>query len=236
MTLSDTWTRPLAGRTSPSACTPGMPATRLAHGRGDRLRVLERARRELDVERDQQRPRSDQDAACSRVEARRTERRRDLAHVEASLQLCRAPSSKERRSSSLTDRSVKEDGQPEIVGHPPTECDRRGARERHPIRSERHDRDDVRGADTRMDPVVAAQIDQLGRPGDAVQQAFDDVLLLGDDGEHRAVVIRVRMDVEHAPAAPKRLRDGFDHRRVAALRDVRYGFEERHGSTLGGSG
>ena len=64
ITLTETWTRPLPGRSSPSACTPGRPPLEAAHRRGDRLRVLEAARRELDVERDQQPPGADQHAAC----------------------------------------------------------------------------------------------------------------------------------------------------------------------------
>ena len=62
-------------------------------------------------------------------------------------------------------------------------------------------------------------------------ERVDELALVADEREDRPVVVGVRVDVEQLRALRERPADLLDHRGVAALREVRYGFErQRHSS------
>ena len=85
----------------------------------------------------------------------------------------------------------------------------RGARPLEVAGLERHDRDDVGGADPRVGTVVQAQVDPLDRRRDPCEQRVGQLLLAPDEREDRAVVVDVGVDVEQPrvrPRAPSRSR------------------------------
>ena len=76
-----------------------------------------------------------------------------------------------------------------------------------------------------MRPFVPAQVDAVARARDPREQSLDDVLVLSDEGEDRAVVIDVGVDVEELRPAGERLCEGVDRRLLPTLREVRNRFE-----------
>ena len=151
---------PRAGQEQTERLYAAHASARLAHGGRDRLRVLERARPELEVERDQELPRADDDAAGARVEPRRAEVRPHLARVEPALKLGGPAPTKERGPVPVTARAVEEDREAELVPDPPPELVGDVDRPIEPCAAERDDRDDVRSADAGVDAVVLPQVDQ----------------------------------------------------------------------------
>ena len=85
-----------------------------------------------------------------------------------------------------------------------------------------------------MSPVVAAKIDALARACDPGQQRLDELIVLGDEREDRAVVIGVGVDVEQLGVLTSAVGQGVDRGLVASLREVRHRFERQpHARTLG---
>ena len=148
------------------------------------------------------------------------------------LQLHRAAAAEERRPHAVRARAVEEHRQPELCSDPLAEQPRGLERLLHPTGTERHERDDVRRADPRVDAVVRPQVDELGGARNAEQERLDELCLVGDERVDGAVVVGVGVDVEQARLPGERLADGRDDRAVAPLGDVRHGFEQSHGSTL----
>ena len=80
-----------------------------------------------------------------------------------------------------------------------------------------------------MRPEVTTQVDEPARLVDAPDEAVFQRLLVADERDDRAVVVRVEVDVEDASArAAERRRNGIDDTSIAALREVRHGLERRH--------
>ena len=82
-----------------------------------------------------------------------------------------------------------------------------------------------------MDAVVLPQVDPLGRARDPGEQRVRELLLVGDEGEDGAVMVRIGVDVEHVCTAREGLPDGGDHREIPPFRHVRDGLEQ-HRPTL----
>ena len=83
------------------------------------------------------------------------------------------------------------------------------------------DRRDVDGADVRVQPFVAREVDALDRHFGAVGERLVQGPRLGREREHRAVVVGVGVAVEHARAAGREgVADGVEHSGVAALGHV----------------
>ena len=139
---------------------------------------------------------------------------------------CRAPAGCE--------LSVAEDGQAQLAARTNGQCEGGRARTGHVPLGERHDRDDVRGADARMGTLVAAKVDPLTRGRDAGEQGGHELVPVPDEREDGAVVIGVGVHVEelgvHAQGRGKRV----DRGAVAPLREVRDGLEwQPHRRSLG---
>ena len=160
---------------------------------------------------------------------------RELARVDAPLELIQPSLSEEGGPPPFAERPVEEDRQPELHAHPHREPPRRLSRPLFVLRGQRHERDDVRGPDPRMRSFVLAQVDQLGGSADACQQRLDELVARADQREDRAVVILVGVHVEQSRAArAQRPREGVDRRPVATLGEVRDGLEgPRHARSLG---
>ena len=80
---------------------------------------------------------------------------------------------------------------------------------------------------------MLTQVDPLTRNGNRGEQRGDELVLHADQREHRAVVIRVAVDVEQARVRNDRGSDRVDRPAVAPFREVRHGFEPAHARTLG---
>ena len=93
-------------------------------------------------------------------------------------------------------------------------------------------RDDVGGADPRVRPSVLAQVDPLAGDVDPGDERLDELVPVADEGEHRAVVVGVGVDVEQAGVRPERLADRVDRRPLAALGEVRHRLERQHAPML----
>ena len=84
-----------------------------------------------------------------------------------------------------------------------------------------------------MDALVPAQVDQLARHPHALHERLDQLLLAAGQGEDRAVVIGVGMDIEQGGAVSERLGDGLHRGLVTTLGEVGNGLQrEGHMSTL----
>src|SRR5581483_10359409 len=110
---------------------------------------------EVHVEGDQRPAGADDRAARGGIEPARAEVGRELAVVDPSLELLRPAAPEERRASARADLAVEEDRQLELGTEPARKRERRGFRTLHVRRLDRHDRDDVGGADSRVDAAVA---------------------------------------------------------------------------------
>ena len=153
---------------------------------------------------------------------------RELARVDPPLELLRAAAAEERRLAAiLREPAVEEDGQLELGADPVGQGERRLARGRLVLGPQRDERDDVRGADPRVRSLVLAQVDPLRRRGDSREQRLDELVPRAHEREDGAVVVPVRVDVEQPPRPGKRLLERGDDLRVAALGEVRHGFERK---------
>ncbi len=166
---------------------------------------------------------------------RRPEVGHDLTGIDPLLQLCRAAATEEGRAAAGRELGVEEDGQPEFLADAPREVERRLARAVHVARPDGNDRHDVGGADMRVNTLVLTQIDPLAGNRDSSEQRLCQLLGRADDREHRAVVVSVRVDVEHARVCPERVAERGNHRGIPPLGKVRNRFERQlHGVRLRG--
>src|SRR5439155_13392772 len=130
------------------------------------------------------------------VETRRTKVRRELAVVEAPLERL-GPAAPEKGGPPARRRfAVEEDGKLQLGADPAGDDKRALARAVAVGWIDRHDGNDVGGADARMGAFMRTQIDALARAGHTGDQGGDERILLADEREDGAVVIRVRVDVE----------------------------------------
>ena len=83
---------------------------------------------------------------------------------------------------------------------------------------------------------MAAQVDPGRRLRDARDQRVDELVVAPDERVDGAMVVGIRVDVEHTHAVPaaEGVADRAHDFRVAALGDVRHGFERKlHAPSLG---
>src|SRR5581483_8173397 len=213
-----------AWQVEPEGAHPRKPAAGLAHVGGDLLRDLERSP-QVDVERDERPARSDDHGAGGRVETRGAEVRAELATLKPALQFGGTAGAVE--GGAAFRRRVDEHRQPELAdsfgedeGGVPRALDVVGV--------DRDEGDDIGGADARMRSVVPAEVDALARDADGSKQPLEQLVLTADDGEHRAVVIGVRVHVEQPCMYGERRADCVDRRAVTTFGEVRHRLERQH--------
>lgn len=201
----------------------------LADHRRDRAGGLDVRRGEIDVERNQRTTRSDNDAACTLVESRRTEVRLDLTGVDPPLQLLGATATVERRPAAGRRLCVQEDRQFQLGANPLREAQGRVTRPLTVGDVEGNDRDDVRRPDARMCSLVIPQVDALPCARNPREQRFDQRDVVTDHREHGPVVIDVRMDVEDVRMCGESAAERGDRLRISPFGKVRHGLEwQRH--------
>jgi len=87
--------------------------------------------------------------------------------------------------------------------------------------AERNDGEDVGRADAWVDAAMLSDVDLLDRSSHGGDKRFDKVRAQPGERDHRAVVVRVGVDVEDVRlASPRGIRDGGDDRIIPALREV----------------
>ena len=159
-----TCTRPERGSASPIAWTPGNPPLDSRTAAAISCATRDVVRLEVEVVRDERLSCADENGSRSRIDASRPEVGRELAGSEPTFELLQAAAPEERRAAVLPDVAVQEDGKPELLTDP---CgDARAQRRPLPRASsglERDERHDVGGADTRVNALVPAEIDQPSR-------------------------------------------------------------------------
>src|SRR5438105_2807521 len=102
-------------------------------------------------------------------------------------------------------------------------------RPRHVLGSQRHDRNDVGGADPRMSAFVRAKVDQVTGARNPGEKRVDEGSVLGHEREDRAVVVGVGVNVENGRVLRERRADRLDRPLIPALGEVRDGLErQRH--------
>ncbi|MFN8186735.1 MAG: hypothetical protein U0R69_06635 [Gaiellales bacterium] len=222
---------PLARQLEPERAHGGQPPVPLADQAGDLARDLDVTAAQVDIERDERLANADEHAAGRRVEPGRPSIRRELPRVDPPLQLLRPAATKEGRAPCLlAQAAVQEDGQLELAGEAVGEGERRRPRPWLVLRPDRDERDDVGGADPRMDALVGTEVDALDRDPDPREQRLDELLARPDEREHRAVVILVAVDVEQPRGAGEHLAKRLERCGIASDREVRDGLErKRHG-------
>ncbi len=200
----------------------------LTDERGDPLRIVKgRRRRELDIERDERRPRTDEHGPGRRVQSWRPEVRRELTSLDPGAERARAAAPQLGAGPPGGEDPVQEHGEPDLLAEPVGEHEGLGARRPPILVGEEHDRGDVEGADARMDAHVRADVDGCGRHVRGRGHGRRERTGRAGDREHRAVMVGIGVDVQHREA--ERGRDRLDGGAVAPLRDVRDGQEGDHG-------
>ena len=165
-----TWTSPARGRSSPSARTPGKPPPVSRTSAAIASRGLELAA-QVDVERDQRPTGADEHPARAPDRAARGPKSGAARPRRSAAELVRAAAPEERRAAAWRQLAVEEDGQAELRPDRRASASAVSARARHPLGPDRHERDDVRGADARMRAPVRAQVDPLARHAIAASSA-----------------------------------------------------------------
>ena len=102
----------------------------------------------------------------------------------------------------------------------------------HRYAGQRHERDDIHGAEARVLALVRAHVDLEVRGGDERVRGGCHGVRVAGECEDRAVVVDVAGLIEEPDA--RNVADGFrepvDHVAAAALADVRHAFDQpRHG-------
>ena len=210
----------------------GETTVALAHCAGHLPCGLKIVALEVYIECDQGGTRADDHAARPLVEADGAEVRRELARVDAPLQLDGAASPEEGGPAARREVGVEEDRQRKLLPHPSGKLEGRGARPLGVGLTDRHDGNDVGGADAGMRALVASQVDPVAGTGDSGEQRGDEFLPAPDQRVHGSVVILVAVDVEHTRVRRERVTDCVDRRAVAPLGEVRHRLEGKHGQSL----
>ena len=94
------------------------------------------------------------------------------------------------------------------------------------VGGEPHERDDVGNSNPRVDADVGRQINPLDCNRDRVGESVHQPSRQPHTGEHRTVVIRVGMDVEHPSRPLDRCGDRLDGVAVGTHGKVRYSFDQ----------
>ena len=206
----------------------------------DPLRDLHVRGVELDVERDERRPRADDDRARLRVEHRGSGvgRVRRREHVAETLVLRLADV---READALRTRGgarVEVDGDLVPLGDLAPEGVRQSDAFFHRHAGQRHERHDIHRAEARVLALVRAHVDLEVRGGDQRVRGGCNGVGVAGEREDRAVVIDVAGLIEEPDA--RNVADGFresvDHVAAAALADVGHAFHQpRHGRSLASS-
>jgi len=196
-------------------------AARLAYNSGDRLRNGDVVCGEIDVEGDERLSGTDEDAARAWVEAGRPAVRCDLARVDPPLQLSRPSAPEQRGPDTRCELGVQEDGKAELLADPVRERERGLLRQLELLWPDSHQGNDVGRADTRMDAVVAAEIDPLACGRDPGDERLDELRPRAREREDGAMMIRILVDVEHARMSRQRVPQRLDRLRGTALGEVR---------------
>ena len=132
---------------------------------------------------------------------------------------------------------VQVDGDPVAAGDPGRELAGQLHARVHGRVAERHERDDVDGADPRVLAGVRVHVDVLDRLRHEPFQAGGDRAVLARDREHRAVVAGVRgaVEEEHVRRRGQGVGEALDDVEAATLGDVGHGLDE-HQPMLQASG
>ena len=77
---------------------------------------------------------------------------------------------------------------------------------------DRHERHDVGGADSRVRAFVPPQVDPVARAGDPGEERLDELGLVADEREDRAVVVGVGVDVEELGVLAERVAQRVERR------------------------
>ena len=95
---------------------------------------------------------------------------------------------------------------------------------------EGNERHDIGGPDARMLTLMCGEIDALLRDLHRGEGGGDGRLERRHEGDHRAMMRRVAGHIEHVGAgcAGDGVANRGDHRRIAAFREIRDAFDERH--------
>ncbi len=203
----------------------GHPAARLTNGRGHVPCHRDVVRREVEVVRDEHVTSSDENRARAWVDLARPLVGDELAVVDACAELVEPPTPEVGGSPAPTDLAVQEDRKPELVSDTSSEVTRGRDRSRHLVGAKRHERHDIGGPHAWVHAGVLPEVDALGRYRDAREQRIDERRIVTDQGEHRPVVIDVRVDVEELDALRERIGDRRDDIWPSPFRDVGHGLE-----------
>ena len=229
---------PAAGRSRPSARTPGKPPplsrTTAAIARAASTSVAA----EVDVERDQRR--------AARRRARRPPRGSSHGGPKSGAARPRRaaagapPARRGGRTPARGPRRPRRRGRPgspsSAVSALAQEPSAPASRARHVVGPERDDRHDVGRADPRVHALVPAQVDALLRARRRRRRApRRSAVLVADEREDASGCGRGRRGRRAAARARERVADRLDRRRVAALGEVRHGLERQHDAVLYGA-
>jgi hypothetical protein len=121
--------------------------------------------------------------------------------------------------------AVEEDGDTEVEPDPVGDGESRPFGGRHRARLEWDERDDVDRADPWMDAFVSPKVDELDCARSSCDECVDERIVVAHEGEDRAVVIGVRVDVEERRASCEGPPDPGYRSGVAPFGHVRHGFE-----------
>jgi hypothetical protein len=214
---------PARGEVEAEGAHAGQAAAGLAQAGRDVLRALEVVGDQVDVERDQRRPRGHEQRAGARVHPPRAEVGRELAAVDAPSEPFRAAAAELGAVAVLRARgelAVEEHRQLEVVRDESGRCEGLGARGAALCLVEVDDRRHVEGPHMRVRSPVGPQVDASHRLARAREESLVQVALRRRECEHAAAVIGVRVHVENARPAAECGRDCVDRRAVATLAGV----------------
>src|SRR5262249_30356973 len=118
-----------------------------------------------------------------------------------------------------------EDGKSELAAYALRQFDR-GPPGPVPVAGlERNDRDDVGRSDKGVNAFVRPEVDAITGAADRCDERLDEMFFVAHQREDRAVVVAIRMHVEHAAVGRQRLSDRVDRGLVTPLREVGNGLE-----------
>src|SRR5882757_1792214 len=221
---------PPAGEHQPDRPHPARPAARLAQLRRHRPRRVQIGALELNVEGGERRPRGDQRRAPVRVRHRRAEVGSQLAPLHPQPQLRQAAVAEVGALGAAGlagQRAVEEDRHADpadLVG----DGDRLGAGHLAILLAQPDDRADVERPDRRVHPYIRGHVDRLERLLGAGHERLGQSARLARQGEDRAAVVGVSVDVEDLGAPPERRAELVEDGLVAGRRDVGDGEQDRH--------
>jgi hypothetical protein len=181
--------------------------------------------RELDVVGDERRPSPDESDTRSWVEPGGTVVWHELARFQTVRELLEAAETKERGAHPTAHLPVQESRDSQLAAERLGNRERRTARRWHLLGFEWDERDDVDGADARVDALVRPEVDPLACSRGALDERAHEVVRLADEREDRAMVIGIGVEIEKLRPPRERASDGRDRRRVTPLGDVRHRFQ-----------